>query len=74
MHPETTVGDPADTLDQAANGLGEAIAFDFASVPVAPVPPLAVLSLWHRWLLSTRVAARPVNAMTMGMAGRSTVS
>jgi hypothetical protein len=46
MTPPNSQDDPADALDDGANGLAEAIALDFGGKPAAaPARPAA----WGRW-------------------------
>jgi hypothetical protein len=61
MHPTSTWSakptqdDPADALDEGANGLAEAIAFDFGSKSATPSARPTLSALCRRWLRTTAV-------------------
>jgi len=65
MHHTTIPAEPADALDQAANGLAEAIATDFGGKPPVPAQP-ARPSVWTRWLRSRTVDSDTDYKITVG--------
>jgi hypothetical protein len=63
MSSTTSQDNPADALDEGANGLAEAIAFDFGDKPAtAPARPAA----WSRWLRTTAMSVESACGITLG--------
>jgi hypothetical protein len=66
MYPTTSKDEPADALDEGANGLAEAIAFDFGGKR-APAPAASGrAAAWGRWLRIPMVTRESVDEIALG--------
>jgi hypothetical protein len=66
MSSTTSQDNPADALDEGANALAEAIAFDFGDKQAAPSATPARLTAWGRWLRTTTMTGESACRIALG--------